>query len=85
MEALSQLPHLKILVLVAGLYDSWPEEEDLVKVGDSCASLDHIDIEDDNDEFFRFEYDHSSKKLQSYAIDASDTYTWIANFNAFDQ
>lgn len=84
MEALSRLPRLQILILDAGVEGAWPGKDDIINVAASCKSLDHIDIEDDYGAFFRFKYDHDSKTLQSHAIDSSDSYAWIDDFDTFD-
>ncbi|KAF5325523.1 hypothetical protein D9619_009534 [Psilocybe cf. subviscida] len=83
LEALSRLPHLEILILSVGIRDSWPEEDDLIKVAASCKSLDHIDIENDYGAFSRFKYNHSSKSLESHTVDGSDIYRWFDDFDAF--
>ncbi|KAF5325526.1 hypothetical protein D9619_009532 [Psilocybe cf. subviscida] len=77
-EALSQIPHLEILVLNAdGSRSRMPKRRDMTKVATACESLEHIDIEDNHGKLLRFYYDYSSKTHLFDTIDESQWYAWI--------
>lgn len=83
-EALSQLPCLKILILSEDAYFDFPEKEEMVVVAEACKALEQIDIEDDEGNYSRFECFQSTKQFQIYKMEESDRIIWIDDFDLFD-